>query len=148
MPQQVSPSINDDIYPGNKTILQVSLVGPLCTKLRVWVSLRCWDGYQREPAIPPPKKKPPEILPPLGVGLAVRGRLPHSISPPPNSQIQELCLIQELCITRCWVGYRREPDPQTPPPLFFLKNSGYCGVYILWWENLLGLPLWSTCNTC
>lgn len=28
MPQQVSPSINDDIYPGNKTTLQVPLGGP------------------------------------------------------------------------------------------------------------------------
>lgn len=79
MPQQVSPSINDDIYPGNKTILQVSLGGPY--------ALSCESGSHlgvemviRE-SLPSP---PPEMQPPLGVGLAVRESLPHSISPPPH----------------------------------------------------------------
>lgn len=55
MPQQVSPSINDDIYPGNKTILQVSLGGPY--------ALSCESGSH------------------LGVEMVIRESLP---SPPPQ----------------------------------------------------------------
>lgn len=85
MPQQVSPSINDDIYPGNKTILQVPLGGPYALscesgshlgvemvireslpssppkKPRNSTSLGCWVGCQREATplhlLPPPPPK-------------------------------------------------------------------------------------------
>lgn len=85
MPQQVSPSINDDIYPGNKTILQVSLGGPYALSCESWSHLGV-EMVIRESLPSPPPKNPPEILPPLGVGLAVRESLPHSISftPPPH----------------------------------------------------------------
>lgn len=125
MPQQVSPSINDDIYPGNKTILQVSLGGPY--------ALSCESGSHlgvemviRESLPSPPPKTPPRNSASLGCWVGwQREATPFHLPPPPTSQIQELCLIQELCINRCWVGYQREPDPQTPP--FFFKE-----LWVLW----------------
>lgn len=135
MPQQVSPSINDDIYPGNKTILQVSLGGPY--------ALSCESGSHlgvemviREslPSPPPPTKKTQKfcLLWVLGWLSEKAYPTPSPSPPPPTSQIQELCLIQELCITRCWVGYLREPDPPTPQPptpllFFFLRTLGTVG---------------------
>lgn len=121
MPQQVSPSINDDIYQGNKTILQVSLGGPYALSCESWSHLGV-EMVIRESLPSPPLKKPQKFYLPWVLGWLSERAYPTpspSPPPPPTSQIQELCLIQELCITRCWVGYLREPDPPTPPPLIF-----------------------------
>lgn len=128
MPQQVSPSINDDIYPGNKTILQVSLGGPYALSCESWSHLGV-EMVIRESLPSPFLKTPQKFYLPWVLGWLSEGGYPiPSLPPPPTSQIQELCLIQELCITRCWVGYQREPDPPThPPPLIFFKE-----LWVLW----------------
>lgn len=118
MPQQVSPSINDDIYPGNKTTLQVPLGGPYPPSCRVWASVRCWDGYLREPDPPPPSHR--RTRPHLGVVMVIAESLtPPSIELCPSLKCSGMAIGESFNPTpippknsaslRCWDGYQREP---------------------------------------
>lgn len=140
MPQQVSPSINDDIYPGNKTILQVSLGGPYALSCESGSHLGVEMVIRESLPSPPPKKKAPRNSASLGCWVGCqREATPFHLSPPPPppksrssaSSKNSASLGVGLAI---WESLTLQPPPPHPPTLF-LKNSGYCGVYILWWET-------------
>lgn len=131
MPQQVSPSINDDIYPGNKTILQVSLGGPY--------ALSCESGSHlgvemviREslPSPPPPKKNPQKFCLPWVLGWLSERAYPIPSPPPPTPKSRSSASSKNSASIGVGLAIKESLTLKPPPP-FFLKNSGYCGVYIL-----------------